>query len=135
MDAKKAQQADAARALLSIPAGERLAYLSAIENQDLHDAERAKSHPLQAAKFSQQELADLKAHLLDAGGVTDDAGLLQVFMRALLDDDFATVCQEIPHIVKAWMKARGAISSPAPGAVLLNGFAPTPPPLVESGKE
>lgn len=111
-----------------MPENDRLAYLATIENEDLHAAELAKQHPLVKSKFSKEDLVQLKSYLLDGGGVIDDSLLVKSVMQALMDDDFDTLLREMPHVVKAWLKQRGALAPLSGGMVAVSGFAPTTKP-------
>ena len=77
----------AARALVVLSRGEREKILKDAENARLHEKETAKSHPLHHGKFSAEELQQLKAHMLDGGGVQDDEYLRRIVIQALLDED------------------------------------------------
>lgn len=116
--------------LRSLSNPERLLLLAALDTQELHDAEKAKTHPLVQAKFTAGELAQLRSHLLDGGGVKDDGELRQMFVQAVIDGDWATVLREIPHVVKSWINQRGDVIAPAgnQGGVVMNGFGASPIP-------
>ena len=69
---------------------ERERRIAELDAADRHAEERAKLHPLTADRFTAEELAGLRAHLLDGGGVADEAALKGVFLQALMDEDWAT---------------------------------------------
>lgn len=124
----KISQMAALKAINALPLQQRMALLLSAENDDLAAAEAAKTHPITPAKFSTQELAGLKAYLLDGGGVRDDQQLCLGFVNALLDEDWPTVLQELPHIVKCWLKSKGIVVPTQPGqGVILNGAGPSAP--------
>lgn len=79
------------------------------QNAVADTAERAKTHALSKMVLPAAEWKDWKNHLLDGGGVDDDAALQKEFLSALLSDDQVTVWQDLPHIVKSWLKARGMV--------------------------
>lgn len=114
---------EAARALKDLPPDDAMALIAEVKNKDLFDAEAAKPLPQLASRFTAEELGLLKAHLLDGGGVEDDAELLAVVMQAVMDDDWDTVFREIPHVLKSWFKQRGAVTA-TPNGVMYR-FSPT----------
>ena len=131
----QAAQLDAVKVLSAMPLRERIAFMAAVENESLAVAEAEKGHAITAEKFTAQELAELKAHLLDGGGVLDDSTLLKTFVCALLDEDWPTVCREIPHVIKCYLKLKGVVVHPAEpgGAVVINGAGQTGVPMFAQG--
>jgi hypothetical protein len=128
METLQTTQHAAARALCRMTKQERDALLAAVENEELHAAESAKSHPLLPRKFTGQEKTALKHYLLDGGGVKDDDYLRNLFVQAILDDDWDTVFRELPHVVKNWINLRAPLIVSNDGTVTISGFAPTPDP-------
>lgn len=129
--AERMQAAQAAAVDFSIPLQQRMSMLLAAENDSLMQTELDKSHPITTDKFTADELAALKAHLFDGGGVQDDTQLCIDFATALHDEDWDAVLNLIPHIIKCWLKQKGiVVPMKDGGGIITNGAGPTGTPIL-----
>jgi len=122
----------AAVLLNQLPVHERIQALLSAEHAALLQAEQAKSHPLTLDKFTAAELSDLKAHILDGGGVNDSKQLCVDFINALHDEAWAEFLRLLPHVIKSWIKEKGLVVPTKPGeGVMFSGTGPTREPLIK----
>lgn len=120
------EQKEAARILAAMNAKERSALLAETDNHHRHAVESAKVHPIAASRFTTEEKAVLRAHLLDGGGVKDDAYLRAIVMQAIMDDDWHTVFRELPHVLKNWINLRDGVVVEMPeGGSTVIGYGPS----------
>lgn len=114
----------AAKALASLPPREAMRLLREAHIQDLHETESAKDHPLSDFALDPGPWTELKAHLLDGGGVTDDGDLSRAVLQALFDDDQKTFWAGLVHLLKARMNINGRVRKLPFGGVTFSGVAP-----------
>jgi hypothetical protein len=124
------QRNSAAMVLAAMPVADRDALLASAANTYLHDLETSKVHPLTPDKFTEDEKVQLRAHLLDGGGVTDDEYLREIVIQAILDSDWDTMFREMPHVVKNWINLREPLIVATDDGVTINQYAPKPDPAM-----
>jgi len=115
---------DHARALVKDRTPRELSdLLNQVHVQTQYDDESAKPHPLRTLVLMPEDWAAMKAHLLDGGGVQDDTLLHPDLLKAIQDDDQATVWPVLVHLAKAALKRSGMIT-PVPGSPGAVQFGP-----------
>ena len=110
--------------------------IHAEHNARLHEEERAKDHALVGFRLRDEDFEELCQHLTDGGGVSEDMtpsldgkSLTLILWQAIQHRDQPTFWRELPHLVKAWMSARGLIRQipGSPGATIISGALPPSP--------
>lgn len=120
--------------LLTLPKAEQLRLLMAKHAETLAAKEAAKSHFFHTFRLSDKEWADFKAHMLDGGGLDDDADLALKVANAFYNDDQDTFWSELPHLIKAGWKRRGQFQQVPGGGTIMNGVGPSVVPVLTRSK-